>query len=171
MSSQATPDRLLVVGRIDGAFGVRGWVKVRSYTEPREEILAYGPWQVGPDARPLAVEAGQTHGKGLVAKLAAVDDRDAAEALRGQDIRVPRARLPEPPPGEYYWADLLGLEVRTVAGVALGRIERLLETGSNDVLVVAGGGREHLVPFVPGEVIIRVDLGAGEVVADWDPDY
>jgi 16S rRNA processing protein RimM len=171
MGTTPTPERLLVVGRVTGAFGVRGWVKVHSYTEPREEILAYGPWRLGPEAVAMDVADGQPHGKGLIARLAGVEDRDAAEALRGSDIRVPRSRLPEADPDEYYWADLLGLEVRTVAGVTLGRVERLLETGANDVLVVAGGGREHLVPFVPGAVVTRVDLDAGEVVVDWDPDF
>jgi 16S rRNA processing protein RimM len=117
------------------------------------------------------VAAGRAHGKILVARLEGCDDRDAAEALVGYEIQVPRSRLPDDlAPGEYYWADLVGLRVETLGGVELGRIARLFETGANDVIVVEGK-RERLLPYVWQQVVREVDLGAGVMRVDWDPDF
>jgi 16S rRNA processing protein RimM len=113
---------------------------------------------------------GRAQGKGVVARLDGVDDRDAATALVGTEIWVPRDALPKPRQGEYYWADLEGLAVRTVDGVDLGRVSHLFATGANDVMVVQGG-RERLIPFVPGRQVVKVDLDAGLIEVDWDPDF
>lgn len=154
-------------------FGVRGWVKVYSYTRPRENILAYSPWWLDlPDGtrRCCRLRSGRVHGKGLVALLEGVDDADAAQLLAGAGIRVERAQLGEPGPGSWYWADLEGLRVLTLAGMELGRVETLMETGANDVLVVQGE-RRRLIPFVHGQVVRAVDLEAGTLTVDWDPDF
>ena len=163
----------VTLGRISGAYGVRGWVKVYSETSPRENILAYAPWDLvrAGHRQRVEVEDGRPQGRILVARLEGCADRDAAEALVGSEIQVPRSRLPDDlAPGEYYWADLVGLRVETLEGVELGRIERLFETGANDVIVVAGE-RERLLPYVWQQVVHEVDLAAGVMRVDWDPDF
>lgn len=162
----------IVLGRVTGLFGVRGWVKVFSSTQPREGIAKYSPWQLrlGDEWRSFVVESGQSQGKGVIAKLEGVDDRDAAAALMGADIAIWREQLPPPREGEIYWADLEGLEVETVEGEVLGRVSHLLETGANDVLVVRGE-RERLIPFVREQVVREIDLQGGRLVVDWDPEF
>lgn len=171
MGIEKNNDRI-VLGRVTGLFGVKGWVKVFSDTDPREGIVKYSPWLLnqGSDWRSVNVEAGQRQGKTIVAKLAGIDDRDAAAALIGAAIAVPRGRLPPAAPGEVYWADLEGLAVKTVAGVELGLVSHLIETGANDVLVVKGE-RERLIPFIREQVIKTIDLDQGVLVVDWDPDF
>jgi 16S rRNA processing protein RimM len=165
------PDRLLVMGRIVGVFGVEGWVKIESFSEPRSNIVRYRPWQVNLAGVELRVDKPQLrpHGKGLVAKLDGIDDRDAAAALIGAEIRVPRERLPKVKPGEFYWADLEGLAVKTVDGIDLGTVSHLFATGANDVLVVRGD-RERLLPYIP-DVVRRVDPSMGLIEVDWDPEF
>lgn len=161
----------IVLGRISGLYGVRGWVKVFSYTEPRDAILDYrdcllqrdGGWETA------RIEEGRTQGRTVVARFAGIDDRDQAKPLVGSDIGVRRKDLPEPADGEYYWADLEGLEVVHRDGRSLGRVAYLLATGANDVLVVQGE-REVLVPFVPDKVILDVDVAAGIINVDWEWD-
>lgn len=172
MSASGGDDRLILVGRISGLYGVGGWVRVYSETDPRESIVGYSPWLVGRRGRwdVREVEGGRRLGKGVVAKLVGCDDRDDATELIGAEIAVRRGQLPTPGPGEYYWADLEGVEVRTLEGVSLGRIERLFATASNDVMVVKGE-RERLVPFIREQVVRRVDVGAGIVEVDWDPEF
>jgi 16S rRNA processing protein RimM len=163
---------MVLLGRVSGVFGVKGWVKVFSDTDPRDGILQYSPWYLstadGWEARRLL--DGQTQGKGIVAKLEGCNDRDQALALIGSDIAITREQLPEPEAGEYYWSDLEGLRVITVGGLELGKVSHLFATGANDVLVVKGE-RERLLPFVWDQVIQSVDLEAGEMRVDWDPDF
>lgn len=153
-------------------YGVKGWVRVFSYTAPRESILEYSPWLLRRDGRweSYEVEEARRHGKGVVARLAGIDDRDAAVALMGADIAVFREQLGELEAGEYYWTDLEGLEVVTTGGTTLGVIDHLVETGANDVMVVKGE-RERLLPFVKPDVVREVDLVSGRVVVDWDPEF
>lgn len=160
------------VGRISGVFGIQGWLKVYSYTEPRENIAQFSSWMIEHDGsrREATVEEGKRHGKGVVVKLSGIDDRDAALALVGAEIEVSRAALPPVAPGEYYWADLEGLSVRNEAGELLGRVDHLLATGAHDVLVLDGDG-SRLIPFVAGEIVKDVDLAAGVLVVDWDVSY
>ncbi|MDX1432665.1 MAG: ribosome maturation factor RimM [Gammaproteobacteria bacterium] len=164
--------RRVVVGRVSGVFGVRGWVRVRSHTEPAERLLDYSPWLLegAGEPRRLAPEQGRPHGEGLVAKLAGIDDRDQAMALVGADISVAREQLPALAEGEYYWVDLIGLEVVNREGRSLGRVADLMATGANDVLRVTGE-RERLIPFVTHDVVLAVDLAAGRIDVDWDPDF
>ena len=159
------------LGRIVGLFGVRGWIKVYSYTEPREAVLDYRDWLLGRDGDWQRVELaeGKRHGKAVIARLEGIDDRDAAAELIGSDIGVDRDALPEPEEGHYYWADLEGLAVVHRDGTELGRVACLMATGANDVLVV-DGPVERLIPFVPGTVILDVDLAAGVIHVDWEWD-
>jgi 16S rRNA processing protein RimM len=162
--------RTVVLGRIVGVFGVNGWIKVFSETEPRGNILSYSPWCVGPDRRPLRVLEGRLQGKRLVAQLEHCADRDQAAALVGMEIAVWRDQLPPPSADELYWADLEGLVVETLDGVALGRVDYLFATGANDVVVVRGH-RERLIPFLWDAVVKDVDFARGIMRVDWDPDF
>ncbi len=165
----------VIVGHISGLFGVNGWVKVFSFTEPRKNILSYLPWRLhlgnaGGNGVEYKVVEGRVHGKGLVARLDGVDDRDAAAQLVGAEIRVGREMFDAPDRDQYYWADLVGMQVQTVDGQALGTVDRVLATGANDVLIVEGE-RRRLVPFLVEEVVKRVDLGARTIVVEWDPEF
>lgn len=164
--------RRIVLGKIAGLYGVKGWVRLLSWTEPRARILDYRPWLLGRDGewQERKIAEGRVHGKSVIARLDGVSDRDQAQALLGAEIAVWRSQLPPTGPGEYYWADLMDLEVRLADGRSLGRVAGLMATGANDVLVVRGE-RERLIPFVRGAVIKDVDLEAGLVHADWDPDF
>ena len=159
----------VVLGRIAGLFGVRGWVKVYSYTEPREAVLDYDRWLLSGKAgwHEATVAEGQRHGKGVIARIEGIDNRDDAAMLIGADIGVPRDELPDTEPGRYYWSDLEGLRVVRRDGTELGRVAYLLETGANDVMVVKGE-REVLIPFVMETVVIGVDLAKGSIEVDWE---
>jgi 16S rRNA processing protein RimM len=163
--------RLVVLGRIVGLFGVRGWVKVHSETSPPENILTYRTWLLRDRGQLAAhkLEQGNAHGKGVVARLAGCTDRDQAALLVGRTIEAPRSEFPPPGEDEYYWTDLEGLTVFTLEGVELGKVDHLFETGSNDVLVVQGE-RERLLPFTAA-VIQEVDLTGRRIVVDWDPEF
>ncbi|MDM8546099.1 ribosome maturation factor RimM [Candidatus Venteria ishoeyi] len=158
----------LVVGSISGLYGVKGWVKIFSHTRPRENILDYSPWLI--QSKPVVLEQGRVHGKGIVAKLSGVDDRDAASLLLQQDICIRREQLPTSAADEYYWVDLVGLKVINQQDIVLGDVSSLFETGANDVLVVKGD-KEHLIPFLPGDVILDIDLDTGIMQVDWDADF
>ena len=168
---QLTDSKPLVLGRISGLYGVRGWVKVHSYTEPRDAILKYGSWLLEQDGvwRETSVAEGRKQGKTVVARLDAVTDRDMATAFVGMTIGVARSDLPETDSGEYYWTDLEGLQVIHQDGRILGKVAYLLATGANDVLVIQGD-QEVLVPFVKDEVIKGVDLATGIISVDWEWD-
>ncbi|MDR2872844.1 MAG: ribosome maturation factor RimM [Xanthomonadaceae bacterium] len=165
--------KMILLGRIAGTFGVRGEVKIESWTEPRTAIFGYQPWtlrcSVGGD-REITGVRGRGSDRRLIAMLPGVCDRDAAEALRGTEIWIPRARLPAPAIGEYYWVDLEGMRVMTVAGVDLGIVSHVFATGANDVLVVQGE-RERMLPFVQPDYIRSVDFDSGTIVVDWDPEF
>jgi 16S rRNA processing protein RimM len=150
---------------------VRGWVKVYSYTDPREAILEHDRWLLGRDGsrRSVRVDEGKRHGKSVLARLEGIDDREAAEALLGLDIAVDRDSLREPETGHYYWADLAGLTVWHKEERELGVVTQMLETGAHDVMVVKGD-TERLIPFVPGEVVLDVDLDERRVRVDWEWD-
>ncbi|WP_133512453.1 ribosome maturation factor RimM [Candidatus Thiosymbion oneisti] len=169
MEDQARPG-LLVVGRISGLYGVRGWVKVFSETEPRDNILTYQPWYLGAGHKPRGLAAGKPQGKGLVARLEGCEDRDQAAALVGSEIRIHRDQLPRLGADEFYWADLVGLSVETLDARPLGRVERVFATAANDVLVV-NGDRERWLPFLWDRVIKEVDLDLGRIRVDWDPEF
>lgn len=167
------PGLQVVVGEVAGVYGIKGWLKIRSFTDPRDRILEYSPWLLTDHSgrgEQRAVRDGRRHGKGLIASLEGIADREVAAGLVGCEIRVARTQLGETAPGQYFWADLEGLAVETEQGTGLGRVERLLETGANDVLVVMGD-RRRLIPFLPEQVVKTVDLDGGRVIVDWDPDF
>jgi len=160
------------VGRISGVFGVKGWVKIFSFTDSRESILQYSPWLLkkGAETRTIAVINGKLQGKAVVAQLDGINDRDQAASIMGWDIFITPDQLPKAAKGEYYWSDLIGLNVETIQGVQLGIVDSLLETGANDVLIVKGE-RERVIPFLQGQTIMVIDLDAGRMIVDWDPDF
>lgn len=159
------------MGRIAAPFGVKGWVKVQSFSDDPATLMEYESWRIGRDAqhRQFAVEAVQDHSNGWVAKLVGIDDRDAAFALRGQEISVAKSSLPPPADGEYFWSDLIGLTAVNHEGVALGTVDSLMETGAHDLLVVKGA-REHLIPFI-AQFVGAVDVAAGRIEVNWGEDY
>ena len=159
------------MGRIAAPFGVKGWLKVQPLTAAAKNLLTYSTWWVGggDDWQELTVSEAKAQGRTVVARFEGCEDRDAAAQFRGKEIAVPRARFPKAQPNEYYWADLIGLEVVNGAGWTFGQVIRILETGSNDVLVVQGE-RERLIPFI-ADVIGNVDLEAGVIRVNWDADY
>ena len=165
-------EKWVILGRVSGVFGVKGWLKVQSYTEPRDNIVGFGAWTLRMNGVDHAfdVEEGHSHAGSVVAKLHGLDDRDKARDWVGADIVVQREQLPKIAAGELYWTDLEGLEVRTTTGTVLGTVDHLLATGGNDVLVLDSSPR-LLIPFVAGDVVKEVDLKAGLIVVDWSPDY
>lgn len=174
--SEAAAD-LLVIGRITGPYGIKGWVKIHSFTEPMDNLLGYDGCRLlhRGKSQPMLIEEGKRHGKGLIARLREVDDRNAAEALKGVEIAVPREVLPALQADEYYWHQLEGLSVQC-QGESLGRVSHLMETGSNDVLVVrpsegSRDDRERLIPWLQGSVVKSVDIEAGTIDVDWDPEF
>ncbi len=160
----------IALGYISAVHGVKGWVKLHSWTRPMEAILDYQPWLLGEDKSPIKIIGGRKQGKGLVALLPGFEDREQAVKLVGQRIFVGRDQLPATAADEYYWSDLEGLEVHTTKGEVLGRVEKMMETGANDVLIIRGQ-REHLVPFIQGQYVTRVDLEGGLIEVDWDPEF
>ncbi len=172
-------DEAVIVGRIMGVHGVRGWVKVYSWTDPLDNILDYRPWwlESGGKWHEVRVNDGRRHGKGLIARLADCTDRDEAyERFCGCRVAVPRSALPALDAGDFYWRDLVGLRVRLDDGRDLGVVDTLMETGANDVLVVRGDTesldrRERLIPWIPEQVVGPVDAGAGTITVFWDPDF
>lgn len=162
----------VIIGRIGSAFGVRGWVKIISFTDPPENILNYSKWQTSKDPSPrewqiLLLESGKATANGVVAKLKNYDDRDQAKTLTHTLIAVDRSELPKLAAEEYYWHDLIGLKVMTVDGIELGHVKELLATGSNDVLIVQAAKKEHLIPYI-SSVIKSVDLNNQQIVVDWE---
>ncbi|MHB1188144.1 ribosome maturation factor RimM [Thiobacillus sp.] len=165
------PSDWLVMGRIAAPFGVKGWVKIQTFSEDPGTLMDFESWRVGRGEQQTlyTVEAIQDHSNTLVAKLVGIDDRDAAYALRGQEISVARRDLPPPEENEFYWSDLIGLKAVNREGVELGRVDSLLETGAQDVLVIKGK-REHLVPFIAA-FVGKVDVAGGTIEVDWGEDY
>lgn len=167
-----------VVGKITSVYGVKGWVKIYSFTSPMENILAYAPWQLkmGGQWKPYKVAESKQHGKGLIARLEGVNDRELARQFCGVEIAIDKALLPELDAGEFYWSQLEQLAVYTLNGELLGRVSHLIETGSNDVLIVKGNAesidrRERMIPYLPDQVIKEINLETGTMRVDWDPEF
>jgi 16S rRNA processing protein RimM len=159
------------MGRIAAPFGIKGWVKVQTFSDDPGALLEFDSWRIGrgEQQRDYAVAESQDHSNTLVAKLEGVNDRDQAFALRGMEVSVPREALQAPAEGEFYWADLIGLVAVNRQGIELGRVDSLMETGAHDVLVVKGS-KEHLIPFIAA-FVGTVDIAAGKIEVDWGEDY
>lgn len=162
--------RPVVLGRVGAPFGVHGWLKVQSYTDPLEGIAEYPVWELhrGSSLGRRVVLEWKRAGSGVAVRLEGVDSREAAQALNGAEVRVERSELPPTAPGEYYWHDLIGLEACNLAGVPLGRVAGILDMPAHPVLLLEGD-RERLVPLVK-ERLAGVDIGAGRITLDWHPD-
>ena len=172
-SEQDGEKEFVVLGRITGVHGLRGWVKVYAETREREEVLRYKPWYLRQSAAWRVVKPleGRVQSSGVVVvRLEGYDTIEQARTLIDAEVAVTRAQLPKPKRGEYYWSDLEGLSVVNVEGVALGTVSHLLATGANDVLVVKDSERERLIPFTK-DAVQKVDLTAREIRVDWDPEF
>lgn len=171
----------MVVGELAGVFGVKGWLKVRSFTQPEDNILAYRPWQIktAQGLQKVEIDAYKMRPQGLVVHFKGLDDRDVAAAYGRAPIVVDKSLLPELSAGDFYWHQLIGLKVISVYGgcsVLLGEVAQMLETGANDVIVVRPcegslDNNERLVPYVLEQYVLEVDLDAGELRVDWDPEF
>ena len=171
MNEQVNQDQqLIMLGYISAVHGVRGWVKVHSYTEPRHSVLKYTPWLLDNGSSTVKVLATKNLPKTVVAKLDGIDSIEQARSMIGKTVSVVRAQLEVLPENEYYWTDLIGLRVINLEGTELGKVKSLMATGANDVLVV-DGDQERLVPFVMEQYIKTVDIPGGKIVVNWDPDF
>lgn len=165
-------DHVLVMGRLAAPYGVKGWLRVTSYTELPGNLLDYSPWYLRRQDKWQAttIVSARAHGKGLVVQLKGCDDRDAAAMLTGTEIGVYRSQLPAAGADEFYWSDLVGMQVIAQDDRVLGKLDHLFETGANDVMVVKGE-QQYLVPYIEGQVVQSVDLEARIIRVDWDPDF
>lgn len=163
--------KLVAMGRVVGAFGVQGWIKVKPYTEQAGGLAAFPSWVVrAPEGwREMALEEFELHAKGPVARLQGCTDRVAAQALNGAEIAVPRAALAQAEEGALYQVDLVGYAVRAEDGRALGTVDGFFETAGASVMVVKGA-RERLIPFIDAYVK-SVDREARRITVDWKADY
>lgn len=171
-------ESLIKVGHVNSPYGIKGWVWVHSLTDPLANMFDYQPWYLCRAGRfePVEVAEWREQGKGLVVRFQGCDDRNAIEGLRGVEIWVPKSALPVLEDGDYYWSELEDLAVVTLKGELLGRVQAMMETGSNDVLVVRAcegsvDRQERLLPWLPGQVVQQVDKAAGRIVVDWDVDF
>ncbi len=166
------------MGRVGGPYGIKGWVKLISFTDPIGNILEFRHWQVKTSQGWIALEMdqGKAHGKGLIAHFEGYDNPESARSLNDMELTIPVEELPALDDGEYYWHQLTGLQVINESGQVLGTVQKMLETGANDVLVVSPSAdsvddRERLLPWLPERVIKEVSLEKGLVLVDWEPDY
>ena len=172
-------DEYILLGKISGVHGIKGWVKVFSYTSPRVKITEYSQWYVkgkkDQSWKTQKLIEGKEQGKNIIAKLDNINYRDEAEALVGTEIAIHKDQLEVLAENEYFWRDLIGLSVVTVEGEKLGNIDWLFDTGSNDVIIIKDTEgvevKEHLLPFVFGDVIKSVDLETSVMVVDWDAEF
>ncbi|MDP4534844.1 ribosome maturation factor RimM [Alkalimonas collagenimarina] len=169
----------IVLGKFGAVYGINGWLKLNSYTDIPEGIFDYTPWFVNFQGnwQPMQVSSWKRHSNGLIAKLEGIADRDLAQRYVNAEIAVQPEVLPPLAEGDYYWKDLMGLAVVNEAGYHLGEVTDLMETGSNDVLVVkanrtdAFGKKERLLPYLADTVVKHVDLTERRILVDWDPAF
>jgi 16S rRNA processing protein RimM len=168
---------MIVLGRLVAPYGVRGWFKLHPFADDPAAWCGLSQWWLAADPELASdtwqahkLEAVREHGKGLIAKLVGVDDRSAAEALQGAYVGVPRDAMPETSEDEFYWDDLVGLEVLNDKGESLGKVSSIISAAANDVLVVQDGEAERLLPFV-GNVVQEVDAAAGVIRVAWERDW
>lgn len=176
-------NKTVIIGHVSGAFGIRGWIKITSATDPHEAILNYNPWHLQSHNIDITCKPinSKIQGKSLLIQLEGYTDRDQAATLAGCEIAIYREQLPVLAPGDFYWIDLEGLQVQTTNGTKLGKVSHLLATGANDVLVIretndkdknnGNGDRERLIPYIWDQVIKKVDLENSLLVVDWDADF
>jgi len=172
-------DSPVIIGEITGVFGVKGWVKVFSHTEPRTNVVKYNPWLIkqGKEWKSVKLLSGRSQGKTIVAQLEGVNDRDQAHSMIGTKIAIEPSQLKTLGENDFYWRDLEGLEVIDLQGGVIGKVSHLIETGANDVMVVklprvpGQKGKEMMIPYLPEQVVKKVDLESGLIEVDWDDEY
>ena len=162
----------IIIGRLGATYGVRGWLKVNSFTEPFENILQYKDWQYKFKGQwqPLPIKGVKPHGKLIIAQVEGYNDKEHAAALTGCEIGINREQLPETQEGEYYWSDLEGLTVVNTQGITLGTVINMMNNSANDLMVVKGE-KEHLIPYITGHFVLNVDLEKKEILVNWDEDF
>jgi 16S rRNA processing protein RimM len=167
--TQSDTTDYIIVGQIGSTYGIKGWLKILSYTETVNNILEFNPWFLEDKDgwQPITVEDGQNHGKGIIAKLEGLHNPEQARLLSGKKIAIKRSQLPKLAQDEYYWSDLKGLTVIDQHGKTLGKVTYLIATGANDVLVVKGE-KEQAIPYLPGDVVTQIDLVEKTIHVNWD---
>jgi 16S rRNA processing protein RimM len=172
-------EQQITLGKVGAVYGIKGWLKIHSFTDEPEAILDYFPWslKLGNKIQTVEITDWRKHNKGLIVKVAGIDDRDEAQALVGSEILTSEAALPELPQGDFYWRDLIGLSVVTNKGYDLGVVTDMMETGANDVLVVKANlndgfsKKERLIPYLFKQVIESVSIENKQICVDWDPGF
>jgi 16S rRNA processing protein RimM len=168
-----SPEEFIPVGKISGAYGVKGWAKIYSFTEPRDNVLKYKPLYLSRHGEwiEIQVTGGRMQGKGVVMGISNVTDRDQVMPLIGSELAVKREQLKPVSEDEFYWTDLMGSAVVNTEQQSLGKIDHMLETGASDVMVVIDGKQTRMIPFVMDDIVKSVDLEAKQVQVDWGTDY
>ena len=169
----------VTLGKVGAVYGIKGWLKIHSFTDDQEAILDYFPWslKLGDKIQSVDITDWRKHNNGLVVKVAGIDDRDVAQKLVGSEIFVSEEALSDLPDGEFYWRDLIGMAVVTDKGYDLGRVSDIMETGANDVLVVKAnlkdgfGKKERLIPYLMDQVILSISAEDKQICVDWDPGF
>ena len=169
----------VTLGKVGAVYGIKGWLKIHSFTDDHEAILDYFPWslKLGSKIQSVDITDWRKHNNGLVVKVAGIDDRDIAQKLVGSEIFVSEEALSDLPEGEFYWRDLIGMAVVTDKGYDLGQVSDIMETGANDVLVVKAnlkdgfGKKERLIPYLMDQVILSISAEDKQICVDWDPGF
>ena len=172
-------EQQITLGKVGAVYGIKGWLKIHSFTDEPEAILDYFPWslKLGNNTRTVDITDWRKHNKGLIVKVGGIDDRDNAQALVGSEILINESILPELSQGDYYWRDLIGMAVVTTKGYDLGVVSDMLETGANDVLVVKANlndgfsKKERLIPYLLEQVVESVSIENKQICVDWDPGF
>lgn len=164
---------LVIIGKIGKPLGLRGFVKIQSFTEPESNIFQYFPWQIqrGQKTYPVIVKEWQHQGEKLSIKIENCETPEQTRVFTGADIAIFRHQLPKLKADEYYWSDLEGLTVINQQGINLGIVESLFEAGENDVLVVKNGAHQLLIPYALGRYVLNIDLKKSTILVDWDADF
>jgi len=172
-------EQQITLGKMGAVYGIKGWLKIHSFTDEPDAILDYFPWslKLGNNVQTVEITDWRKHNKGLIVKVAGIDDRDEAQAFVGSEILTSEAALPELPQGDFYWRDLIGLSVVTNKGYDLGVVTDMMETGANDVLVVKANlndgfsKKERLIPYLFEQVIESVSIENKQICVYWDPGF
>lgn len=172
MAPSKPTDQPVILGRFGKPFGVKGFLKVFSDTSPFDNILTYSPWLLCENGswHPIDIESTQIHGDGIIAKIKGIHNCDAARRYTNCDIGTPRNTLPPPEEGKHYWIDLIGLQVISIRGADLGIVDHMIETGANDNFAVQSKTKFRYIPNLP-QVVKKIDLEAGTITVDWDPEF
>jgi 16S rRNA processing protein RimM len=172
LMKETNPETFIRIGKVGSTYGVHGWLRVHTYTDLDTNILKYKPWYLSNNNQQwdmVTLEDGRVHSGSIIVKLAGFNTPEQSRLLAGKIIAIHRSQLPPLNQGEYYWSDLEGLTVINKNGVILGTVSYLIETGANDVLVIKDpGNKEQAIPYLPGKVIINVDLTAQQIHVDWE---